>query len=577
MSEKSQNERDAERLNEAGGKLFELMSELILEELFDCKHVHAQPSPAVMHIKPDIFIGDEHNPKLVIFVTHATAKNAAGVKVDRNIEELFEIKTRFSGRPMAVNLIWHSPIGWSDGHLSRLDAMFDVNWVAFRDSNAYKKNIDQMSEIAGQLIGIEKSQCKTLVAKAGIHKAFVASINKAIDLGREKHVDVWQAERSFLPRRLLAGSAIKSRLKDDLMRCCLIPANALDSLFLGNEVSCSEKQFDSAVKAGGVLHAKSLAKSTYRMEPETRQRLQQAFSGSAAAFTETIRSVAASEGFSRISSTFESEKITASRIQRIANSMNESAMTDLIYQSFLKDDIHFTGRCWPIEICIAAIKARQDDDFGLTHLQRIALGDNKESYKWNSLTWFVNGDLKAVQRDEVKNIATVLCQKMKTVNCKDAASLCRDIQYWREMEIKKGKKSNPITWAIKCILDENGFAYVGFPNKAFSTPCPFLSSIDSGAITGVTRWHFLIENRAIIHVLSNYSTTHKDKEFASKSRLARYAYTKGKICASRLRVGLILDGEWSEGEVSLLLNAGVNVFSSDSPASWIKWIQDVVN
>lgn len=266
------------KLNEPGGKLFELLSFLMLEESSGEK-VLFQPRPSYMLINPDLAIGKEDSPKVIALVTHATAKNAAGVKVDRNIEELFEAKTLspIKNIPKVINFIWHSPVGWADGHIARLENAFDFTWIAFRDCKAYTSLLSTFVKLSIDIAGLNFKDSLDIVKKANIIKRLLLEFNplyrKNILTTEIKHKNLWTYERKrVVPYSYKIPLAINNRVKLDLMSLMLVPLSSLSSLLNGK----SEKnapQFDPAIMAGSLVNFRSIVKNEVSISKDLQHRL----------------------------------------------------------------------------------------------------------------------------------------------------------------------------------------------------------------------------------------------------------------------------------------------------------------
>jgi hypothetical protein len=567
--------QDAEKLNESGGRLFELLSEVMICKAFPDLEFHSQPPTDVMHIAPDIFLGSASNPRIAVLVTHATVKNAAGMKTERNIEELFELKTRFRSIPIVINMIWHSPIGWSDSHLRRQDEYFDVNWVAFRDCPSLSKVLPNMAGLADKISGLERPVAKALVEKAGllseIYPSFVSHL-KDMD---KKNGRLWNTSRRAFPTSKIPGQKISCRVKLDLTQLCAIPSDSAKKFLEGADLPLDLEWMSQAIDTG--VYQRQVTLTSRAAIPETglHSRCMKTFSSlPEVSLEKTIENISQSEGFDRIQSRQESEKLTKQRLDIIGAAVGDNNLCDLFSESFRRQSELYTGRCWPIELASNLIKANLDDNFGLTFLQRSILGDNRESYKWNSLTWYVNGDQSALTSSDLKAVAGGLEQILSDIKFDNLNALVESISSWRDKELRKGKKSNPLLWFVKSLLDVSGVGYEGFPGKSFSTRCPACDHLNLPKASGITRWHFRIGDK-ILHVLSNYSSSHKDKEYSAKTRLSYCHLEKGKyFVRPNHHVAFILDGEWSEGEVSMFKSAGSHVFPADEVNSWLSWINE---
>jgi hypothetical protein len=568
--------KDAIKLNESGGKLFELLSEIILAEIFGEEKIFSQPKCPEMQIAPDIFIGDEQTPSHVVLVTHATAKNAAGVKVDRNIEELFEAKTRLSPRPIVVNLIWHSPIGWSEGHIQRQDEMFDCNWVAYRDCSEYDTALPVMIDTAADIAGLEREEAMTVVRATGIAQAFAKSLHRMIPKAEKgNNALIWKLEAARTGDKIEAISGYDLRLKDDLVSICLLDPNLVETLFNGAKLRFDDSH-TPAVNSGALRKSNSIKGSFCQLEPGLRDRLNPMVSAiGISGLAALIQEVADSEGYSQLATVYEEQSTALKRLDAILSYASRRDLITLVEGCWKKNDNLFNGRCWPLYSASAVIKAKVNEDFGFLFAQRQALGDTNRGFGWDILNRYTRREKGVISHEELLKVCKVFENSLNQVKTSSLETLLGDIEYWQRVEIQKNKKGNPLPWYVRRTLISGGIDHVGFPDPCKTSLCPFIARAGGNKITGITRWHFSTASGDLLHILTNYSTTHKDKEYSAKSRIAHYEWNGKCVGKSSVRrIGIILDGSWSENKLSMFRSSGNALFRADEPDSWIKWLKE---
>lgn len=570
------------KLNEPGGKLFELLSLLMLEEASG-KQVIFQPRPSYMQINPDLAVGDEEAPIILALVTHATAKNAAGVKVDRSLEELFEAKTLSPPRqvPIVINLIWHSPVGWATGHIARLENAFDFTWIAFRDCKAYRALLPVFVKLSSEIALLEFEEAMNILRRSNVLKPLMIEFgqlfHKAIDRSNSTHPQLWlQERRRCAPFKSKTSFAIGNRVKLDLMSLLVVPPATLPSLLNGKgEPYTSE--FDPAIQSEAVVRFRSLVKNEVRIPQGLIQRMEPLVSFIGVETIETALTGARdTEGYGSITTAFEPEERTERRISLLREASANGALYELVQESWDKSSPLYNGRCWAVEFGTTLVKACLNDDYGLLALQREALGDSRLEYYWNLLIWYVRGKKDALTESEVQSVCSVLEKNISRIGTKtDNSRLAKDVREWLAKELRKIKTGNPLPWLIRATLADRGVTVTGFPGLSIQRYCPFAALSGLANASGVTRWHLMVgkKNKRILHVLSSYSSTHKHKEYSAKARLAHYVVTNGSIARDTAinGIAIILDGVWRESEVNMFQQAGVDVFAMDDPKSWLEW------
>ncbi len=167
------------KLNESGGRVFEFITAEALSLLFPNSIVKLQP-PGMggMIIQPDIAIyTDSGELQAIVLSGHATTKNSAGMKVDRSLEELFEVKECFAGTVVCASFIWHSPNGWATGHIKRMDEAFDYSFVSYRDCSViWESLVPEICELADAVKGKEEESARSIVTLSGIPQLIASNL-----------------------------------------------------------------------------------------------------------------------------------------------------------------------------------------------------------------------------------------------------------------------------------------------------------------------------------------------------------------------------------------------------------------
>lgn len=573
------------KLNSMGGRLFELLSIHCLEEMVGKNRVIDQPPrPDFMLIDPDIGIKRSKSKMDFILVSHATAKNAATMKIDRSIEELFQIKTGFPKGyvPKVINLIWHSPYGWTSGQISRLSSAFDLNWVAFDDINFFERNIKDMIVMSEKIKILSDSEIEEYVRNHRLTKLFnkklIPHLSKVFSARNRKHSKFWLEERKRLNRiKKPPPESINNNLKQDLMVLAFTPIGEIMDFINGKrEKPCTK--YDSGVASGALLEQKSISGKHIVMNPEMRYRMRKIMNLiDESVLQKTIQRVKNSEGFNLLQMAYDKDSIVFKRIKHIKRSIDQNKFLLLIQQSWNADDSLYTGSCWPIEYGVTIIQECIDPSYGFMTLQRDSIGDQNLAYGWNPLGEYVSGKKDSLSKDQLSSIGDGLSLKLKlSFSEHSLQAIIGKVKSGLRIKARRKKKSNPLKWFVLSVLERENIYWKGFPDQPITRKCLFSELAGLSAVTGRTVWQFSLPSKSdnseqLLHILSSYSSTHKHKEFSLKSRLAFYKVKNDQIIRDRSisDVTILLDGIWSQSEVNMLSNAGINIFGIDQVNDWV--------
>ncbi len=562
---------DARKLNETGGKLFEALTECVLEDIFGGGSITAQPRCEQMHIKPDIVIGSPNCPSHVVLVTHATAINNAGHKVDRGIEELFEIKTRFPKVPIAVNLIWHSPLAWSDGYIKRMDEMFDINWVAFRDCSEYESSLPEMINTLKKLDSSEPAEYRSIVRKSSLVSCFRNSIAARIKSSKQRNAELWKLERSKVFTITFSDRETDTKSGKDLVSLTSLRPEFLRELFEKGRVKVDPSWAQEM--GADVLQIRTIRGSFASLDDVMIERFTKAltFFGK-----DNLTNLLCDISTRRwaTGTTVEGVDIAEKRIEALFAAARSKTFIDLVESSWDPSSPLYTARCWPLYIGVAIIKAFADKEFGFLNAQRRALGDTHSAFRWDLLNRYARGEKDCLNRKDLLKVVQVFQDAIQSVRTKNPKAVLENEKYVSELGLHRVKDESPLMLFVERTLSFAGIGYEGWPNQGAITQCPFAVRAALGASSGRTAWHFKVGEAKLLHVLSNYSSTHKDKEYCAKARLARYEWATSHYKASSIgQLGLILDGRWKSSETSMFTSAGIRWFPSDDPGSWTDWLK----
>jgi hypothetical protein len=562
---------DARKLNETGGKLFEALTECVLEDIFGGSAITAQPRCEQMHIKPDFVIGSPNCPSHVVLVTHATAINNAGHKVDRGVEELFEIKTRFQKIPVAINLIWHSPLAWIDGYIRRMDEMFDINWVAFRDCSGYETSLPEMINTLDRLDNSEPTEYKSIVRESSLVADFRNSIAARIKYSKRINTELWKLERSKAFTITFSDRETETKIGKDLISITSLRPKFLRELFEKGRVKV-DANWTQEIGAD-VLQIRTLRGTFASLHNATIERFAKAstFFGKTT-LTNLLCDISTKRWAT--GTTVEGVQIAEKRIETLFAAARSKTLIELVESSWDPSSLLYSARCWPLYIGVAIIKALADKEFGFLNAQRRALGDTHSAFRWDLLNRYARGEKDCLNRKDLLKVVQVFQDAIQSLRIKDPRTVLENENYVAELALHRVKDESPLMLFVERTLSFAGIGYDGWPNQGAITQCPFAVRAALGASSGRTAWHFRVGEAKLLHVLSNYSSTHKDKEYCAKARLARYEWAKNHYKKASIgQLGLILDGRWKSSETSMFTSAGICWFSSDDPGSWTDWLK----
>lgn len=559
------------KINEAGGRLFEFLTEAILTELLPQMKIVWQPKIKWMKIQPDIAIYKGEELLAIVLVGHATIKSSAAMKVNRNIEELFEIKNNKNSKILALSFVWHSPNGWTKGHISRLGEAFDYNFVAFRDSEAiWERSITELVELSVSMKGKTEDKCRALIFESEFHKRFLPFVSdmKDIVLGKiEKNEQLWELVRSVANDIKSEAFSINSRVKVALQPLLWVPENMLVDIF-GSTTLKNTPQIEPFVRLGGgrkfnniVVRSQDIESLTSRIDKNL--------------IINTIKKMHAAEGMSVLIGSLESIDAINRRISRTFEAIRTCTLNNLCNQSINSTDEDFMGRCWPLDICTAWVKIKVDQKFGLLEAQREAIGDTLTDYMWDPIIRFVEGRFNILTNNQLSSICEFFENKLKYIEAITAKELSNAFL----TESHKKKKANPLPWFIAEVLSSNSIVFEGFPNVNISFQCPFAKKAGLKGTSGLTIIQFKVnlEKPTLIHVLSAYSSTHKHIEYAAKAQTIKYKWLNGTYKISdKYALVYVLDGKWSKSNVQILQESGAVVVPIHEFPAWIKIEKDKI-
>lgn len=544
--------------NEAGGRLFEFLSIEALSILFPENTIEWQPQQLpTMIIQPDIAIRDKTGTLAAIGLSgHATAKNSAGMKVDRSIEELFEAKESLSSQTIVFSIIWHSPNGWSEGQLKRMDSAFDYNFVVYREcKEIWPDIVVEVNQLADEVKGADEPTCRSLVKASGLPlrlSKYMAGLVQIVQSRQEANKDIWKSVRESYRSIESYKSNIEAHIKEALTPLLWMPETIVDAVLDGKTIKRNDDS-ETFIRLGGAIPTTAGVKANAHIT-----NLSNHYSRDIV--KKTILQLQTAEGISSLLDSLKSKAEMQNRISRTEEAIHTRSLAQLCQKSFDKDDPDYTGRCWPFEICTTWIKLKVDNKFGLLEAQREVLGDTKTNYGWDPIVFYTEGYSDYLSEAEVSAICTYFEEVLASAKSISVEELNGSIL----TEARKEKANNPLQWIIRETLSHYGIEY----DQKLSFQCIFAHNAGLGASSGRTTFQVYIpteDKLYIIHALSAYSSTHKDVEFSGKTRLYRL------INNQDVEIVYVLDGDkWPERTCYMFDRAGAKTVAASSFEKWVQ-------
>lgn len=548
--------------NESGGRLFEFLSVEMLSIVFPDAMIEWQPKGLdTVIIQPDIAIYNSNHELLALGLSgHATTKNSAGMKVDRSVEELFEIKESLPETVQVFSIIWHSPNGWSAGHLKRMDEAFDYNFVVFRECvDIWNTIVPEINVLAARIKGADEKTSIRLVKESSIPRKIAkhfGGLQRVVFGGKERNHELWESIRQRYRHHKTIENEINSRpysrIKEALIPLMWLPIEGVKSAIEGKTIEKNDKS-NTFIRLGGAIQATNGIKVNASISS-----LSIAYDKSI--ILETIQGLQTAEGINTLLDSLESSERMNSRIFRTEEAVKRRTLFTLCEHAFDPTDVDYTGKCWPLEVITAWIKYRIDGKFGLVEAQREAIGDTRTNYGWDPIIYYAEGNIDALDDESIKRICSVLEDKVQQAKSISVEELSANIL----REARKEKNNNPLQWIIRKTLDHNGVEY----SRGLSIQEVFARQAGLAASSGRTTFQLKIdtENECyIIHALSAYSTTHKDVEFSAKARQFFLLYP------NNYKMVYVVDGtNWPERTIRMFNRAGAEVVLADHFEKWVR-------
>lgn len=224
-----------------GGKTYEALLHVCLQRLLE-DHVLAgilmwNTKPEAISVVPDFLVGESiEKPSFVFAVSHGDSPKESNRKCWRNISELCEMKTRLATTPVVINVVFDSHIKEDikqlqaeafDGQLIIGDASYGSSVIDWVNTNMSSLPVDQ--EEKASAISIRSSSDKRL---SELISFIVRDLKRVIETSTANRLgSLWEMERArpiknippmkttFYKRgfakRLLVGDSIKNKEIDE--------------------------------------------------------------------------------------------------------------------------------------------------------------------------------------------------------------------------------------------------------------------------------------------------------------------------------------------------------------------------
>ena len=556
---------DDEKLNESGGRLFEFLTLVILKQTLPQYEIIWQPSVPQILLQPDIGIYNKVNKNLVAIglVGHATIKSSGESKTNRNIEELFEIKESFANPIiLALSFIWHSPNGWTKGHIDRINTAFDYNFIAFKDCrDIWQKILSKIEIIKDQIKGKDNQTCEKIISTSDLPILlcpYFYNLIEIINKNKENNKKLWNLIRKNYKPTIFSELTINTSVKLALQALFLLPDELVPDALSGNKIPLNTKTKAFVITGGGsiVLGQKIRISSNITL-------LNTLFNKQI--IINTLEKMRNAQGMASLRTSMSSIEAISRRIKRTEEAINNGSFVKLCKEAMQINDEDYIERCWPLDVCTAWMKSKVNKKFGLLEAQRKSIGDTFTDYLWDPIIRFAEGNFKLLDDDQLEKIGLFFEKYLKNIPPITSIELSNEMQ----KDARKRKKANPLSLLLKETLHYYGVKYF----EDYSFQCPFAKKANISLPSGLTVYKLYIkkdQTTIIIHVLSSYSSTHKDVEFSAKARLLRCSYNSYFSLLDGIRLVYVLDGKWSKRHTEVFRRSGAEIIPIDCLSSWIK-------
>lgn len=580
---------------ELGGKLYEAVTACGLEDL-NAKYTW-NPPLLLMHIVPDFVIPNEENPKKVILVTHSTSSFGTKMKFLRNIEELFEIKTRISPACVALNIVYSSERGWKAQLLDIFEKVFDGNLIVFRkEYGAAFLNLLHKIVLKGMKdLSFEEAKTKVkeaIVNNSDLKKVYQAhflrdldkllhsSLNEDLLLLWKKEYDRTSSAHEFEKRISIRDTFFKRGLLNTLF----LTTDELEYLSNWAKISESQvmvlegklKEFFPHLQDLGLVNArKTLFGKEANLDKALFFILKRMTLNKIKSFHEfALQRYPKLKGYIfKLKDTAKLRKIIRllCREWRRRTSMPiESLICKMLktcdeYSQRLKVG---STRNWILETIMDIIRYfKPDIRYSYDVLSRES--DLPMIGGFSPIPMFVRGEKKLTD-DELERVSMALGNHMRSINTREIEANIDGIVHescrHTFITLAKHRTINLLKLLILRKLQESGCQDIEEGVRVRSVLAEY-----SGAPVGTADSTYTFQAKKanmslIVDAIAAYAQTHKHKEMSARVRMSRYKWKEDtKEFSERKEIDrwiLVLDGPWKElsGErtkfYEMLLEAG---------------------
>jgi hypothetical protein len=564
-----------EKYYEVGGKLYEAVTACGLEDL-NVEYVW-NPSLLLMRVIPDFVIPSEEKPEKVILVTHSTSSYGTKMKFLRNIDELFEIKTRISPHCKALNMLYSSKRGWKTQLITIFDKVFDGNLVVFKRDYG-EKFLELLHRYAlRQIKDLTFDETKKFIKellesclelREIYEKYFLKDLENL--LNSKVNTDLlplWKKEYEKVRSRKQIRSNIIIRntyFKRGLIKASFLTDNEIETLskyaksssFAMNEDIRKIRSHLEDLKL--ISTSMTLDGEQVQLDEELHFVLERMQPKEITSFLEFARKTYPDieEYLFKIKDTNKLRQIIKFFCQELkGNDLSLSAKLFRMIKNCRKNAEYLgvrSKRNWVLEICIDIIKyfkpqLRYSYDVLSRETNLPMIGG------FSPIPMFIRGE-KDLSEDYLKKISEVLANHLTSIGVdiieKNLDNIVKEICQQTLVTLAKHRTINLLKLFTLLKLKESGC-------KILQEHVPIRSCLSAyaGARTGTADsiYTFKIEKdglNVIVDVIAAYEQTHKHKEMSARIRMSRYQWNeKIKNFEEFKEIDkwiLVLDGPWEK-------------------------------
>ena len=571
----------ARKYYELGGKLYEAVTACGLEDL-GFEYV-LNPPLLLMHVVPDFVIPEEKNPKIVILVTHSTAQAGTKMKFLRNIDELFEIKSRIYPKCKAINLIYSSKRGWKPQLLHILRKVFDGNLVIFNQEYGQefldRLHKNALTQIEGLIFEETKERVRNIIEsnkrlREIYHKYFLTDLKEVLSSPlNQELVELWKREYGRV--QSLDKRKWKIKMKNTYFKRGLIKASFLNKseieLLHGNVSQGGSRTFkldgvpknveQHLLELGLIEIFQTLTGREASLDQELCYILSRMNVKEIISFIEIVR-----KEYPDVDNfLFKMRDTTKLRemISIICNGLqrDDKPYEDTIFQMLKEcheqdDYLGFqTTRNWVFETCMDIIrhfvpKHRYSFDV-LCEEANLQRGQGLARFSYVD---FFERKARNLPDEKLQKISKVFANHFKSLRVENIKNSMEKIVsttcHFIFITLAKHRTINFLKPYVRQILERHDFEIMEEGVRIRSNLSEY-----AGAKVGAadSTYTFSVSKKGqimIVDVIAAYAGTHKHKEMSARIRMSKYVWDKRKRSFEELkqirRWILVLDGPWKK-------------------------------